>query len=90
VPETDDAPTARYVLQLGAFGDRGRALAFVERWRSSVPGLHLVQARDSRGQFLHKVRAESYTDQAEAEARAAQLTGSLGIPAIVVDTSESP
>lgn len=89
-PATDATPTARFVLQLGAFGDRGRALGFVERWRSSVPGLHLVQSHDARGQLLHKVRAESYTDQAEAAARAAALSAELGLPAIVVDTAESP
>ncbi|MDO9695404.1 MAG: SPOR domain-containing protein [Candidatus Latescibacteria bacterium] len=87
---TDDTPTARYVLQLGAFGDRGRALAFVDRWRASVPGLHLVQSHDARGQLLHKVRAESYSDQSEAAASAAALSASLGLAAIVVDTAESP
>ncbi len=88
--ETDDTPTARFVLQLGAFGDRGRALAFVDRWRSSVPGLHLVQSHDARGQLLHKVRAESYSDQPEAAARATALSASFGLPVIVVDTAESP
>jgi hypothetical protein len=87
---TDHAPTARFVLQLGAFGDRGRALAFVDRWRSSVPGLHVVQAHDARGQLLHKVRAESYSDQEEAAARAAALSASLGLTVIVVDTADSP
>ena len=90
LPATDDTSTARFVLQLGAFGDRGRALAFVDRWRSSVPGLHVVQSHDARGQLLHKVRAESYTDQAEAAARAAALSSSLGLTAIVIDTAESP
>ncbi len=86
---TDNAPTARYVLQLGAFSDRGRALTFVERWRSAVPGLHVVQSHDARGQLLHKVRAESYTDQPEAAARAASLGAATGLAVIVVDTAES-
>jgi len=55
-----------------------------------VPGLHVVQSHDVRGLLLHKVRAESYTDQAEAAARAAALSSSLGLAAIVIDTAESP
>jgi len=83
-------PTARFVLQFGAFSDRGRALSFVERWRSAVPGLHVVQAHDARGQLLHKVRAESYAEQPDAAARAADLGASTGLAVIVVDTAESP
>ena len=41
--------TRRYTLQLGAFGDRARALDFLERYRTDVDGLAIEEGVDAQG-----------------------------------------
>jgi cell division septation protein DedD len=75
----------RYTLQLGAFGDRGRALEFQQRQADRVEGLTIEQGVDARGQNLYRLRAGAFLTQDEAETAASDLGDSLGLDVIVVD-----
>ena len=78
-------PTGRFCLQLGAFSDRGLALAFQQRFMNQVPDLRIEQVRDSRGQFLYKIRSGSFVNPALASTQAARLERQLGVEVIVAD-----
>jgi len=75
----------RYTLQLGAFGDRGRALDFQQRHAERVEGLTIEEGVDARGQSVYRLRAGAWPGPAEAENAAAELGARLGLDVIVVD-----
>ncbi|MEN8005448.1 MAG: SPOR domain-containing protein [Candidatus Krumholzibacteriota bacterium] len=85
----DRASRGRYALQLGAFSDRGLALAFMRRFRGQLPDVRLDEVRDDRGQFLYKVRTGSFVNPALARTEAKRLARQLDIEVIVADLSEN-
>jgi cell division septation protein DedD len=80
-----NAPAGRYTLQLGAFGDRGRALEFQQRHADGVPGLTIEEGADARGQSLYRLRAGAWSSPDEAETAASELSDRLRLDVIVVD-----
>ena len=78
----------RHTLQFGAWSDRGRALEMVRRYRDEIPDLHIVEARDDRGQLLYKVRAGAYANPALARSEARRLEERLGLDVFVTDRSD--
>ncbi len=82
VPEVE----GRYALQLAAFGDRSRALAFLARWQPVLPDLRLVTETAPDGRILHKVRLGRYETRAEAQAAAERLRRAHGLEVMVAET----
>ncbi|MBU8869809.1 MAG: SPOR domain-containing protein [Gemmatimonadales bacterium] len=78
----------RYCLQLGAFSDRGLALAFQQQFLDKVPDLRIEQVRDSRGQFLYKIRLGSFVNPALANTEAKRLARKLDVEVIVADLAK--
>jgi rare lipoprotein A len=81
VPVTTDA--AGYYLQLGAFGSRENAEAFLTRMRSQVDWLATtlhIFARDG----LFRVHAGPYAREAEAREEASRVTQALGVRPFVL------
>lgn len=85
---TVDAVEGRYAIQLGAFSDRGLALAFLQRYRGQVDDLHVDEVVDERGQFLYKVRAGAFVNPALARSEADRLGHRLDIDVYVVDVTD--
>ncbi len=77
--------TGRYSLQIGAFSDRSLALEFKKNYLAQLPGLTITEVRDSRGQFLYKLRFGSFVNPAQARTEAQKKKKSLGMNVIVVD-----
>ncbi|MFN2369550.1 MAG: SPOR domain-containing protein, partial [Candidatus Krumholzibacteriia bacterium] len=75
----------RYTLQLGAFSDRGLALAMMRQFGAQVPSLRIDTERDARGQFLYKVRSGAYVSPARAKDAADALKRSLGVDVFVAE-----
>jgi len=90
-PREPPNTTGRYALQLGAFSDRGLALEFVKRYRDRVPGLlRIDKSRDTRGQFLYRIRTGDYVNPALARTEARKLQQRLGIEVIATDLAAAP
>ena len=83
----DAAARGRYAMQLGAFSDRGLALAFMRRYSDQLPDVRIDEVRDARGQFLYKVRTGSFVNPALARTEAKRLKRLLDIDVIVADLS---
>lgn len=79
----------RYTLQLGAFGDRARALDFLERFRGDVDGLTIEQGVDAQGRTVYRTRAGAWDSPDLAAVRAGELGRRLGLDIIVVDRQAS-
>ncbi len=86
-PTPNEAPAdaARFTLQLGAFGDRSRALDLERRVADKVDDLQLVEGQDGRGQPVFRLRTGAYADEAAADNAARELGQLLGLDVIVVD-----
>ena len=78
----------RYTIQLGAFSDRGLALAFLRRYADQVDDLHIDEVVDERGQFLYKVRAGTFVNPALARSEAERLQRGLDLDVYVVDVTD--
>ncbi len=85
VKVTPENTSGRYALQIGAFSDRGRALEFKRRYQKQIPGLQITEIRDSRGQYLYKLRFGSYINPALARSEAMQQENKLNLEVIVVE-----
>ena len=68
----------RYAIQLGAFSDRGLALAFLRRYADQVADLHIDEVVDERGQFLYKVRAGAFVNPAPGPQRSRAASARAG------------
>lgn len=79
----------RLALQLAAFSDRGRALAYLDQWRDILQGLRIVDSRDAHGEVLYKVRYGSFVTRAQASARADELEREHGLKVLLVEAAES-
>lgn len=77
--------SGRFCVQLGAFSDRGLALAFLGRYGNQIPDLRIQTVRDDRGQVLYKVRSGSFVNPALAQTEAERLERMLGVQVIVTD-----
>lgn len=77
--------SGRFCVQLGAFSDRGLALAFLGRYRNEIRDLRIETVRDDRGQVLYKVRSGSFVNPALAQTEAERLERMLGVEVIVTD-----
>jgi len=80
-------PIGRFSVQLAAFSDRGRALAFVATWQSTLELIRIVQEPDSAGQVLYKVRTGSFTNRPPAFTEAQRLQRQHGLEAMVVESN---
>ena len=80
-----EAAAARYTLQLGAFGDRSRALELERRVAGKVEGLTMAEGVDARGQAVYRLRTGAFGDESAADDAARDLGQLLGIDVIVVD-----
>jgi hypothetical protein len=97
-PPSDDAADApadnlhpgRYTLQFAAFADRARALAFLDDWRSRLPGLSVVPETDDRGKTLYKLRAGSYAGISQAHESAADFTNRFDLVPLPIKAAISP
>ena len=59
--------TGGFALQLGAFRDRGRALALQRRWEPVLGELRVVSGSAADGRIVHRVRSPVLPDRAAAE-----------------------
>jgi tetratricopeptide (TPR) repeat protein len=75
----------RVTLQLGAFADRGRALAFLTRWQGTLSALRLEDERGSDGQLLYKVRSGWFVSRAQAQTEAKRLQRLYDLEVLVVE-----
>jgi hypothetical protein len=82
--------TTRFALQLAAFGDRGRAIAFRDAWRDLIPDLRVAADRDEHGRDLYRVRAGRFATRPEAAALAEALRRDHDLESLVVQVEESP
>ena len=81
---TASTPPARgYVLQFGAFGDRGNAQGLVNLLKQKVGRVWIVEGRASSGADLFFVRGGSYESRDEAAAAARKLWQSDRIDSFV-------
>ncbi len=90
----DSAPPAathgRLCLQLAAFSDRGRALAYLASWQSELPDLRLETEPGAEGQILYKVRTGQFVSRAQAGTEQERLRRKYGLEAIVVESADAP
>jgi tetratricopeptide (TPR) repeat protein len=80
----------RYSLQLAAFSDRGRALAYMDEWTEALPDLRLESEPGPDGELLYKVRSGHFVDRSRADQETARLRRVYGLKAIVVETVAGP
>jgi len=80
----------RMALQLAAFSDRSRAMAYLAEWSDTLPGLRIVAVRDQQGEMLYKVRAGSFVTRAEARREADRLQRDHGLRVMVIEAAENP
>lgn len=84
-PPAPPATEGRYVLQLGAFSDSGRAAEFRRRLGDEVAGLALEEGVDASGRPVWRARVGGWDERAAAEAAARELGARLGLDVRVVD-----
>ena len=80
----------RVALQLAAFADRGRALAYMDQWRDALPDLRLTPEEDDRGVLLYKIRSGSFVTRSQAEVQAERLRREHGLRVMLVETTDRP
>lgn len=83
-PAVDDA---RFTLQLGAFGDRGRALGHRDRCRAWLDPVEVEEIDGADGRTLYRVRGGRFASRTHAAERAAALSSEHGVEAVVVERS---
>jgi rare lipoprotein A len=78
---------ARYVVQIGTFGDEARARALRDQLASRFPEAHLSRLVTSSGRYV-RVRLGPYDTRRTADARAA-VVDRLGYPTVVMEAPPS-
>lgn len=86
----ESAPAARWALQLAAFTDRGRAIAFRDAWREMLPDLRIVDDRDRDGRQLYRVRSGRFATRAQATAAAERLRRRHDLETLIVESRDAP
>lgn len=90
-PAAGQAPgPSRFELQLAAFTDRGRAIAFRDAWRDQIPDLRVVADRDEHGRGVFRLRAGRFATRPEAASLADALRRDHDLESIVVQVEASP
>lgn len=79
-------PSGRVSLQLAAFSDRGRALAYVARWQAALPDLRMETEPGPTGQLLYKVRTGHFASRAQAKTEAQRLRRVHALEVLVVES----
>jgi tetratricopeptide (TPR) repeat protein len=77
-------------VQLAAFSDRGRALAYLASWQTELPNLRLETEPGVEGQILYKVRSGQFVSRAQASTEVERLRRRYGLEAIVVESADAP
>ncbi|MFH1845044.1 MAG: SPOR domain-containing protein [bacterium] len=80
-------PSGRFSVQLAAFSDRGRALAFVATWQTTLAQIRIIQEPGAADQVLYKVRTGSFTSRPLAFTEAQRLQRQHGLEAMVVESN---
>ncbi len=85
-PAVESRPTvAGVAVQLAAFRDRGRAIAFRHRWAPELGALRLVTGRDEAGDVVYRVRSPLFADRREAAETARLWRERFGLAPIIVN-----
>ena len=77
IDETD--PSGRLTLQMAAFADRSRALAYFETWHDRLPELRIDEEAGDEGVPLYKVRTGQYASRGQARNAAEELRQAHGL-----------
>ncbi len=76
----------RISLQLAAFRDRSRALAFLARWQGQLPELRIDEVNGELGQRYYKIRTGYFVSRAEAHTAGQHLQRTHGLESITVES----
>ncbi len=80
--------SGRVCLQLAAFSDRGRALAYAAVWQEALPDLRIDEEMGSSNQILYKVRYGRFVSRAQAHTEAQRLDRKHGLETIIVESGQ--
>ena len=82
---TVKAPTARFSIELGVFRSAGNAQDFAATLAGRGLPVEIVETMDAAGGQWHRVRAGTFTDRWQAEARRPSFERTAGIGGVVVE-----